>query len=74
MVEGLIVPYGDALGLPDGQPLGVGGGCAIGALQWEVRRAWRTITRTREMTGQTRQFELTARGSILQAEVQALLS
>ena len=30
MVEGLIVPYGDSLGLPDGQPLGVGGGGIVG--------------------------------------------
>ena len=26
MVEGIILPYGDSLGVPDDQPLGVGGG------------------------------------------------
>lgn len=30
MVEGLLVPNGHSLGLPEGQPLGVGGGGLVG--------------------------------------------
>ena len=33
MVEGLILPYGDSLSLPDSQPIGVGG---EGVGRWEM--------------------------------------